>query len=77
MIETKELQIIHITKIDSEGRNDTSLPLDQALEYIKKELTSNGMWLYVDGRPTTVEGLNIPELVNATEICIMPQLIGG
>ncbi len=77
MIETKEIQIIQITKIDSEGRNDVNLPVDQAIEYIREELEKKGMWLYVDGRPTTMEGLNIPELVNSTEVCIMPQLIGG
>ena len=73
-------------KIESstKGHEELELPIDEAVARIKNETSSNGKWLYCDGKYVSVGSVSQEEreqlrniLSDARDITLAGTLLGG
>lgn len=67
-----------ISTLTSEGMHDEEkATVDEAIEYIKKQIKERSLWLFLDGKPVAESDINPGEIAHASEIIMMSELTGG
>lgn len=74
---SKKKDMVEMRIISERGDDLVVLPVSDALQRCRTEVTEKGRWLYLDGQFTSVDSLTEADIQSAEDIVLGDTLLGG